>query len=420
MIGDRNMNLKNEKGSIALFVLIALLFYIGFLLLMYANNLNKVQAITEKIGLTKEIYEKNMNNINEVYSRRLARNDKNKPVIKDIPSKIITNVTPLSDSYEEYGLTGGNAEYIAFDNVFTSLKELINYSIQNDKYGNTNIEIKAYGNNNIVTKANKEVEIVRGMKITNEAELDVALATTEELYICLGNDISVGSKKYIEGNRTYKLDLNNYKLSMVKDSSLQFFEIRERGNLTILDSTSEKNGKIVAEFINEHSSANGNTKNNTSTCIVNRGILNIESGRVVANLKDKVANERNATGINDSATGIANATTGTLNIKGGTIEATSNTNAITYLVIKDSISTSHGIYNEGVLNLESGNIISDAKAYMQRASGATVWGRTYAYAWGITNTATINGGGITYTINALADTGGTIAHDSDKAEIHRM
>ena len=141
------MRIKSGKGSISIFVLIALLFYIGFLMLLYAGNLNKMQTISERAEAIKAIYAKNFDNVDDVYNRRLAQNDTMQPIIKEIPNSIITNVTQLSDSYEEYGTMGGNTEYIAFNNKFTSLKEVINYSIENNLYGNTNIVINAYGNN---------------------------------------------------------------------------------------------------------------------------------------------------------------------------------------------------------------------------------------------------------------------------------
>ena len=46
------MRIKSGKGSISIFVLIALLFYIGFLMLLYAGNLNKMQTISQKKHLS--------------------------------------------------------------------------------------------------------------------------------------------------------------------------------------------------------------------------------------------------------------------------------------------------------------------------------------------------------------------------------
>lgn len=59
--------LKQEKGSIALFVIIAMLFFTMYLVGMYmlsANSQSQQIAETKKI---KEIYEENVNNIDDVY-----------------------------------------------------------------------------------------------------------------------------------------------------------------------------------------------------------------------------------------------------------------------------------------------------------------------------------------------------------------
>ena len=63
------MKVKSQRGSISIFVLIALLFYMAFLLLLYANNLNKVQTISEKVEILKNIYRQNYDNVDEVYNR---------------------------------------------------------------------------------------------------------------------------------------------------------------------------------------------------------------------------------------------------------------------------------------------------------------------------------------------------------------
>lgn len=405
------MNFKNEKGSIALFVLIALLFYMGFLLLMYANNLNKVQTITEKIGLTKEIYEKNVNNINEVYNRRLARNDKNKPVIKDIPSEIITNITPLSDSYEEYGFTGGNVEYIAFNKVFTSLKELINYSMQNNLYGNTNIEIKAYGNNNIVTKENKEVEIVRGMIVTNEAELRTAFAIGGKVYIKVANNIACGSAISAD-NINYRLDLNNSTISYTTTSSNGFtlLTLGANSNLTILDSSSLKQGKIIASLIDTTTQSDGKDRTNSIFTIRNNGVLNLEAGTVASEVYQSLVKKTSGSALKDTATAIDNF--GTVNLNGATVNTSTYTNAVVWAITIDSVANARGIISSGTVNLNTGTITVKAEASMQQAG--IVFGRTFAYAYGVVNVnGTVNNSNnVTFNRSAVANTGGTFDHGS--------
>ena len=150
------MRIKSGKGSISIFVLIALLFYIGFLMLLYAGNLNKMQTISERAEAIKAIYSKNFNNIDDVYNIRLSRNDNMQPVI-NWPSQIITNVTDIRDSYEEFGATGGRVEYVVSNNKFSSIKEVVNNTIEKGSYGTITVTATAYGNNGLITKDEKNI-----------------------------------------------------------------------------------------------------------------------------------------------------------------------------------------------------------------------------------------------------------------------
>lgn len=154
------MKIKSQKGSIALFVLIALLFYMGFLLLLYANNLNKIQTITEKTDILKGIYERNIDNINDVYNTEMAKKDNIKPIIKDIPTTINVGETEIEDPYVEYGASGGTTEYKVFSRTFTTIGDIVNYVSRNDSYGKQTISITAIGNNNLITKQDIEIEFI--------------------------------------------------------------------------------------------------------------------------------------------------------------------------------------------------------------------------------------------------------------------
>ena len=88
------MKLKSQKGSITIFVLIALLFYTAFLLLMYAASTNKLVAIQEKSDILKGIYEKNTDDesINEIYKKKIAQKN------EDIENRKL----PVEYQQEEY------------------------------------------------------------------------------------------------------------------------------------------------------------------------------------------------------------------------------------------------------------------------------------------------------------------------------
>ena len=52
----KNSIIKKEKGAIAIFVLVALLFMSAFLILLFANNINKSKDTQEQFKITGEIY----------------------------------------------------------------------------------------------------------------------------------------------------------------------------------------------------------------------------------------------------------------------------------------------------------------------------------------------------------------------------
>jgi hypothetical protein len=59
--------IREEKGSITLFVLVSMLFFVLFLSGMYMMGNSSEQAELSETIRIKEIYEKDINNINDVY-----------------------------------------------------------------------------------------------------------------------------------------------------------------------------------------------------------------------------------------------------------------------------------------------------------------------------------------------------------------
>ena len=59
------MNLKSQKGSVTLFVLIAVLFFSVILLGMYNSNMNKLQTQDKDIVRIKQSYEVDANEVYE-------------------------------------------------------------------------------------------------------------------------------------------------------------------------------------------------------------------------------------------------------------------------------------------------------------------------------------------------------------------
>lgn len=73
--------LKQEKGSITLFVLISMLFFVMFLTGMYMLSATAESGVIEEQARIKEIYEQGVNNIDEVYAT--LENDSRK-YLKDV------------------------------------------------------------------------------------------------------------------------------------------------------------------------------------------------------------------------------------------------------------------------------------------------------------------------------------------------
>lgn len=79
--------LKNEKGSVTLFVLIAMLFFLMFMVGLYIMSANSESSQIAETARIKEIYEEGTNNIDDVYATLVDNAIKNPPENgQDIPS----------------------------------------------------------------------------------------------------------------------------------------------------------------------------------------------------------------------------------------------------------------------------------------------------------------------------------------------
>ena len=135
------MKIRDNKGSITVFVLVALLFMTGFLIISFGNNVNKSKSAKEQLEIINSIYEMKVLDANEVYNKNKAI-----PVIT-IKKSVITNgvmgiLIEANDIIEK-------AEYKIDDKVFNSQKEFYQYV-----------------NNNVKDNTEKKLTII----ITNDAE----------------------------------------------------------------------------------------------------------------------------------------------------------------------------------------------------------------------------------------------------------
>lgn len=490
--------MKKDKGSISVFVLVALLFMSAFLIILYANNVNKSKIAKEQFNMIESIYQGNFDDINEIHNKLAelpvienlptpiiegyteikdsyvdydtiggeteynafdekfanlqeiinyvvknnrfgaveikinakSNNGKNVvstqnveiieakyPIINKLPNPIITNITKLESSYVEYDFIGGETEYFVFNTKFASIQEVVDFVIQNNKYEEIDIVIKAKGKNNKTTTSTQRIEFIRGMLVRNETELNTALKTTGDLYVVIANDIVCSSIIDNINNINHKIDLNNSTISYTKQNeSFVFLTFGANSKVTIFDSSSEKQGKIIANLIDKDTKSDGQNRKNSIYCIKNYGILNIESGTIATNLEQTLIKKASGSGIDDKATTIDNF--GTVNLNGGNITTNVHTSAVVWAVVVDSVANATGIFNanNAIVNLNTGTITTRAEASMQMAG--MVYGRTYANAYGIENAGSINNSNkIVFTTTAIANTGGTFDRGTDKADI---
>lgn len=66
--------LKNEKGSITLFILLSILFFLIVIFSVFMVSSNKKQAQTSEVDKIKQEYEKSINNIDQIYNETLTEN----------------------------------------------------------------------------------------------------------------------------------------------------------------------------------------------------------------------------------------------------------------------------------------------------------------------------------------------------------
>lgn len=87
--------IREEKGSITLFVLVAMLFFMLFLVGMYMLSARRETGTLSETARIKEIYEKDMNQIDDVY----ATLDENEQYTKYTVTYKINNVEQLEEVY---------------------------------------------------------------------------------------------------------------------------------------------------------------------------------------------------------------------------------------------------------------------------------------------------------------------------------
>lgn len=211
----------------------------------------------------------------------------------------------------------------------------------------------------------------------------------------------------------------SYTLSTTKEeATYTFITMGTACNLTVIDSSLQKQGCLVAK-ISEEKQSDGKNREAKIITVNNKGTLNIESGAVASEVLRKITAAKKGVGVHDTCISVQNS--GIVNLNGGTITSNASTQACVYLSVQISEARATGILNTGIVYATSGFIKINSDAYAVRSSGATMWGKTYAYAYGIENSGTVNGSeNIAYTITLRAHQTDTYSTDEDSAEIKEI
>lgn len=135
------MNLKNEKGSITMFVLVGLLFMTGFLMISIGSNINRSKISKEQFNIISSIYsygDGSENAYNRAYAK-LRKKSKNLTAFVE-NEKILTlsgTYARKLDNYRIYGNTSGTQSVGNTTNLFdtkTALNNLNNkFSVSQDE-----------------------------------------------------------------------------------------------------------------------------------------------------------------------------------------------------------------------------------------------------------------------------------------------
>lgn len=92
------MRVKNEKGSITIFVLVALLFMSAFLMISYANNVNKSKIAKEQFNIIDSVYYKENDNQSYIDAYTALRKKNRQVLTAEVEN---SNTLELTNTFEE-------------------------------------------------------------------------------------------------------------------------------------------------------------------------------------------------------------------------------------------------------------------------------------------------------------------------------
>ena len=197
------MNLRGKKGSIAIFVLVALLFMASFLIIMFSSNINKAKVVKEQIDIIRQIYGKSDKGEEIAYE----------PEIKDLPKEIWVGYTEVAESYVDYhNIEKEEEQYIivAFpDTIYSTMTELVEFAagyLLENNISEIGVDIKviAKGKNNTIVESTQTITFKFPRPKINSIPEEIFINYTEvaESYV-EKNGVEIVEEQYII------VDLNN-------------------------------------------------------------------------------------------------------------------------------------------------------------------------------------------------------------------
>lgn len=110
-------NIKSEKGSLALFVTIAMLFFMAFLLALFLSTANEQKTQLAVTARIKETYEQDLDNVNEIYNSFVGTEEYIPIYTAEQLKKVGTSESVYVAEVGKYYTFNLNSKYILKNNI---------------------------------------------------------------------------------------------------------------------------------------------------------------------------------------------------------------------------------------------------------------------------------------------------------------
>lgn len=262
-----NFNLNNEKGSITVFVLVALLFMSAFLIISYANNVNKSEIAKEQLNIIQNIYKGNENIVDSYQEAYTALRNKSKQIITQTEED--TSIIKLSKTFEDkisnYKIYGNSLKQRVEYNIYPTKEGFLpnekgTYPVLDERFDNptyTIIEIKK-GQTMYFDYTGSDIGYVRVRCIDKDTDeivcdlVDKDATVTESdyysatIYYTYKTEQKDGPDGYVTAKKDFKLGIM-YLEEKPSDYNMKIYrEYNEVGDF-ITDETDENFNKYVIQ-----------------------------------------------------------------------------------------------------------------------------------------------------------------------------